>query len=60
MKRQLLEVLACPVCRYHPLDLKEAKTVGEEIEEGTLTCPHCGSVYPIIDSIPDMLPPKDR
>ncbi len=60
MKRQLLDILACPVCRHHPLELKETRTEGEEIEEGSLTCPRCGAVYPITGGIPDMLPPQDR
>jgi uncharacterized protein YbaR (Trm112 family) len=60
VKRQLLDVLACPVCRHHPLELKETRSEGEDVEEGTLTCPQCGSAYPIIGSIPDMLPPQDR
>lgn len=25
------------------------------VETGTLTCPHCAKVYPIINSIPNMI-----
>jgi uncharacterized protein YbaR (Trm112 family) len=60
VKRRLLDILACPVCRHHPLELKETKVEGEEIEAGSLTCPNCHAIYPITDGIPDMLPPQDR
>mgnify|MGYP000879921401 CR=1 FL=1 len=60
MKRQLLDILACPACRHHPLELKETRTEGGEIEEGSLTCPRCHATYPISGGIPDMLPPQDR
>ncbi|NLK25602.1 MAG: Trm112 family protein [Euryarchaeota archaeon] len=60
MKRPLLDLLACSVCRYHPLLLDEVKGDSMDIEEGTLTCPQCGATYPIIESIPNMIPPKDR
>ena len=59
MKKQLLDILACPVCRHHPLELKETKVEGGEIEEGSLTCPNCRAVYPITGGIPDMLPPQE-
>ncbi|NLI74041.1 MAG: Trm112 family protein [Euryarchaeota archaeon] len=60
MKRQLLDILACPVCRYSPLVLDEVLTDGEDIKEGLIRCPKCNSTYPIVEGIPDMLPPKDR
>ncbi|MEM4246670.1 MAG: Trm112 family protein [Candidatus Bathyarchaeia archaeon] len=55
MKRSLMDILACPICKDHPLDL----TVFEEKEEitsGVLTCRRCSRWYPIIDEIPHMLP----
>jgi uncharacterized protein YbaR (Trm112 family) len=47
--------LACPICKHHPLDLHIFEE-GEEIEEGILVCSNCGRWYPIIETIPHMLP----
>ncbi|MHC1584826.1 MAG: methytransferase partner Trm112 [Candidatus Syntropharchaeia archaeon] len=58
MRRELMEILACPICKGH-LDL----TVEEEEEEiirGILYCAHCDERYPIEDRIPDLRPPKYR
>lgn len=55
MKRSLLPILCCPVCKG---DLALAVT-GEDatgIISGTLSCPACGVSYPIEDGIPDLLP----
>ncbi len=56
MRRQLLDILACPVCKHHPLTL-EVFEENEEVIAGKLTCPSCGNVYAIKDGIPDMVPP---
>jgi uncharacterized protein YbaR (Trm112 family) len=58
MKRKLLDILACPVCKYHPLGLEVVKEDDKEIVEGRLHCPKCNVYYPIEDSIPNMLPPE--
>jgi len=55
MKRRLLDILACPICKHHPLELDVFQEV-EEIDEGMLICSDCGRWYPIIESIPHMLP----
>ncbi|HHT74996.1 MAG TPA: methytransferase partner Trm112 [Methanomassiliicoccaceae archaeon] len=60
MKKDLLDILACPNCRHHPLELTASRMDGDDVEEGTLTCTSCGAIYPIAGSIPDMLPPQDR
>lgn len=60
MRLVLLEVLACPVCKHHPLGLTIVKEDLEGVVEGTLSCPRCGTEYPITDSIPDMIPPRDK
>ena len=54
MKRELLDILVCPVCKSSPLELHIFKE-SEEIEEGIMTC-DCDRWYPIIDTIPHMLP----
>lgn len=55
MKRRLLDILACPICKHHPLDLQVFRESGE-INEGILICSSCNRWYPIIDDIPHMLP----
>ena len=56
MKRELLEILACPVCKG-----KLELTVSEEDVEvisGSLHCEPCNLDYPIIEAIPNLLPPE--
>ena len=57
MKRTMLDVLACTVCKSHPLELKVLKEDGSGILSGSLSCKACGLSYPIEDGIPNMLPP---
>lgn len=59
MKRTLMEILACPICKHAPLNLLifEEK---DEIIEGIITCSDCNRWYPIIDEIPHMLPDNLR
>jgi uncharacterized protein YbaR (Trm112 family) len=59
MKKDLLDILACPVCKGSPLHLRADNEKGGEVIEGVLTCPKCGRAYPIEGSIPNMLPPED-
>jgi uncharacterized protein YbaR (Trm112 family) len=59
MKRRLLEILACPVCKSD-LDVEVEKEEGEEIISGKLICKKCKQDYPIEDGIPNMLPPELR
>ena len=47
MKRDLLDILACPACKAHPLELTVEKEEGMEIVQGKLRCPKCGRTYPI-------------
>lgn len=54
MDKELLEILACPVCKG-PLELK--KEGGEDKE---LFCAKCDEHYPIEDGIPNLLPPDMR
>ncbi|MCX6659515.1 MAG: Trm112 family protein [Candidatus Bathyarchaeota archaeon] len=59
MKKKLMDILACPIDKYHPLELHvfEEKS---EIVEGIIVCPKCNRFYPIIDEIPHMLPDNLR
>ena len=57
MKKQLMQILACPVCKGD-LELKVNKEEGEEIVTGSLYCSACDYSYPIVDTIPNLLPPE--
>ena len=60
MKRDLMEILACPICKTHPLELRVDKENGREIVMGNIRCNRCGIDFPIEDGIPNMLPPDLR
>ena len=59
MKRELMDILACPVCKGE-LTLTSTKEDDGEIVEGTLHCSSCDETYPIEDTIPNLLPPELR
>ncbi len=59
MRKGLLDILACPMCKA-PLTLTSEEEQGEEVVRGHLTCTQCGERYPIEDSIPNLLPPDMR
>ena len=54
-----MEILVCPVCR-EDLELTVDEQEGDEIVSGSLRCTGCDEVYPIEDTIPNMLPPSLR
>lgn len=54
-----MEVLACPIDKYHPLEL-HVFIEKDEIVEGVIICPKCLRWYPIRDEIPEMLPDELR
>jgi uncharacterized protein YbaR (Trm112 family) len=58
MKKELMRILACPVCKGD-LQLKVDKEEGEEIITGSLYCSNCDYSYPIVDTIPNLLPPEE-
>jgi len=58
VKKSLLDILACPMCKHHPLDLKIGVEDDKEVISGSLGCGKCGLTYPIEDGIPNMLPPE--
>lgn len=57
MKPELMEILACPVCKGD-LTLTVKEESDEGIVAGTLHCTNCSQDYPIEDSIPNLLPPS--
>ncbi len=59
MKRQLMEILVCPMCKGElQLTVQEENEKG--IVKGDLYCKKCNEHYPIEDTIPNMLPPELR
>ena len=60
MKRSMMDILACPIDKTHPLELFEIKEKDETISEGALVCAKCSRFYPIIEEIPIMLPDELR
>jgi uncharacterized protein YbaR (Trm112 family) len=57
MKRELMDILACPVCKGE-LELSVEEEDEHEIVTGSLRCPKCAVSYPIVDTIPNLLPPE--
>jgi uncharacterized protein YbaR (Trm112 family) len=56
MKKELMDILACPVCKG-PLKLKVTEEKDGEVITGSLYCKKCNHDYPIEDTIPNLLPP---
>ena len=59
MRKDMMDILVCPVDKS-TLTLKVDKEDANEVIEGSLTCTQCNEVYPIQDSIPNLLPPELR
>ena len=59
MKKELMNILACPVCKGE-LELTVDKENEEEVVAGALHCPGCDARYPIVDTIPNLLPPEQH
>ena len=55
MHYDLMDLLACPICKCEELEL-HVFLEKEEIVEGMITCTKCDRFYPIKDTIPHMLP----
>ena len=52
-----MDILACPIDKYYPLELHVfAENEDEEVTEGLIVCPKCLRWYPIREEIPEMLP----
>lgn len=59
MKQELMNILACPVCKGK-LELRVTEENAREIVTGSLHCAKCQATYPITDTIPNLLPPAGR
>jgi len=60
MNKTMIDILACPIDKSHPLELFEIKERVNVILEGVLFCSKCSRFYPIIEEIPIMLPDELR
>jgi len=56
MRKNLMEILACPVCKSS-LELKIDQEENDDVVNGSLFCKQCEHKYVIKDSIPNLLPP---
>jgi uncharacterized protein YbaR (Trm112 family) len=59
MITELMDILACPA-DHGALTLDASAQEGNDVVTGTLTCTVCGEVYPITESIPNLLPAELR
>ena len=59
MKKDLMEILACPLCKGD-LQLAIEQEDEKEVITGSLYCKQCDQRYPIVDAIPNLLPPELR
>ena len=55
MKKDILDILACPECKNSLLlHIEEEDEV--EVITGTLECQECDQQYPITNAIPNLIP----
>jgi len=59
MRRALMDILCCPVCKGD-LTLTVECEDEKEILEGNLHCNACRTDYPICEGIPNLLPPSSK
>ena len=60
MNKTMMDILACPIDKNHPLEIFEIKQKNDIVTEGVLFCVKCSRFYPIIEEIPIMLPDELR
>ena len=60
MNKTMMDILACPIDKSHPLELFEINEKNNIVSEGALFCLKCSRFYPIIEEIPIMLPDELR
>ena len=59
MKKNLLDILACSICKTS-LNLEIEVETGFDVVKGTLKCTECGQIYHIENSIPNLIPSKPQ
>jgi len=60
MNKKMMEMLACPIDKYFPLEIFESDSKEQIVLEGAIYCSKCSRFYPIIEEIPIMLPDELR
>ena len=60
MNKTMMEILACPMDKNHPLELFEINEKNNIVSEGALFCTKCSRFFPIIEEIPILLPDELR
>ena len=60
MNKTLMDILACPIDKNHPLELFEIAEKDSVVSKGALFCSKCSRFYLIIEGIPIMLPDELR
>jgi len=56
-----MDILACPVCKGElELSVEKENEQEQEVITGSLYCQKCNEHYPIVDTIPNLLPPEQR
>ncbi|HJJ88847.1 MAG TPA: methytransferase partner Trm112 [Methanocorpusculum sp.] len=55
MKRWILDIICCPICKGNFM-LTEKEGNETEIIEGVLICTSCKQVYPITSGVANLLP----
>ena len=60
MNKKMLDILACPICKHHPLEKFDINVKDELVYEGVLFCTECSRYFPITEEIPIMLPDELR
>ncbi len=59
MRKEIMDILACPTCR-EKLSLKIDEERDGEVITGSLHCQQCNETYPVKNSIANLLPPSLR
>jgi uncharacterized protein YbaR (Trm112 family) len=54
MKKELVNILCCPVCKKE-LELEVKEEDKDEIITGSFYCKKCDKIYEIKEGIPDLL-----
>ena len=54
-----MDILVCPLCKGK-LELGVEEENEKEIVTGSLHCSRCNEHYPIVDTIPNLLPRDQR
>ena len=60
MNKKMLDILACPICKHHPLEEFDINVKDELVYEGVLFCTECSRYFPITEEIPIILPDELR